>query len=184
MTEILSKNNERPKLTEHKTNSEILPSTKHESSQQTDSNLNKAIESINKRVKNEAVSSESIQIEDKSPVNTSTIYLTKDLKNIAFKRVIKDVQLHLNAPEKIFSNFVHRPSIETISDKSAQTLARPSGLLSGGLFALVGTILLLYMSRRYGFEYNYFIFILLLVTGFLFGIIVEAVINIVLKKHQ
>ncbi|HYF97062.1 MAG TPA: hypothetical protein VD947_03420, partial [Patescibacteria group bacterium] len=62
-------------------------------------------------------------------------------------------------------------------ETSAKTIARPSGLLIGGLSAFVISLVVLAFCRYYGYEYNYLIGILSFPVGFFMGILGEGVIK-------
>lgn len=68
---------------------------------------------------------------------------------------------------------MHNKAVEKVSDGIGKTVARPSGILGGGIVSLLGSCILLYMSKQYGFEYNFFVFFALMGGGFLLGVVLE-----------
>ena len=64
-------------------------------------------------------------------------------------------------------------SKDKVSELTAKTVARPAGMLGGGLCAFLGSLLLLYVSRRYGYEYNFFSLVIFLFAGYVLGFILE-----------
>jgi hypothetical protein len=96
------------------------------------------------------------------------------LKYQAYTRTLAQVQSRLKRPEKTLSKVIHQPIVEAVSEASGKTVARPSGLLGGGICALLGSLLLLYLARRHGFTYNYSIFIIFLVGGYVVGLLLET----------
>ena len=97
-------------------------------------------------------------------------------------QAIKRVQKHLKPSERKFSKVVHNPAVEIISDITGGTVARPSGLLYGGLFSLLSSLALYFISKHYGYEYSYFVGILFFVGGFVFGLLVESTLKIFKKN--
>lgn len=120
------------------------------------------------------------QHKDTSP--EPIIGMQREVKAKAYTHTLSKVRRHLSPSEKTLSKIVHQPVVESLSEVGAKTAARPSGLLAGGVFALLGSIALLYMSKHYGFRYNFFAFILLFVSGFLVGLIAEILTRILSGK--
>jgi hypothetical protein len=110
-------------------------------------------------------------------------FVNKNMKKTAYKKELIKIQHNLKKPQKAFSRFIHIDNIERASDIGAKTVARSSGILGGGIIALLGSSIYLWMSKNYGFSYNYFVFIILFILGFLLGIVVELIIKPFLKKH-
>ena len=66
---------------------------------------------------------------------------------------------------------------------SARTVARPTGLLTGGLFAFVGSFIILLMANHFGYRYNFTLFILLFLSGYVFGCLLDLVVFVVRRKR-
>jgi hypothetical protein len=99
--------------------------------------------------------------------------LQQSMKNRAYKRELTKIRAKLPTASKRFSKVIHHPTVETISNVGAQTIARPSGLLGGSIAAFIGSLILYYMARQYGFRYNYLVMFLLFVAGFAVGAFIE-----------
>jgi hypothetical protein len=119
----------------------------------------------------------SSKTESHAPEPEPVIGTQRQLKANAYRRTLQKVRTHLKPREKALSKFIHQPGIETLSEAGAKTAARPSGLLGGGLAALIGSGTLLYMSKHYGFRYNFFVFVLFFVGGFAAGVIIELLVR-------
>ena len=109
-------------------------------------------------------------------------YVSRELKEMGFRRTLTNTRLRMKAPARAFSKVIHQPVVEKVSEVAGSTVARPSGTIGGGLFALLGSITLLYISKHYGYRYNYFIFILLFVGGFIVGMIIELIVRALLRR--
>lgn len=113
---------------------------------------------------------------EKSHDQPRSHHITKDIKNVTFQRSLVRVRKRLSAPNKVLSSVVHQPVVERVSEAAGRTVARPSGFLGGGLFAFMGTLTLLYVTRKYGYEFNYLVFFMLFIGGFMVGSILELLI--------
>lgn len=98
------------------------------------------------------------------------------LKQTSFEQTIKQVQSKLKGTDKAFSKVVHNKSIDKLSNIGSSTIARPSGILGGSISAFLGSSILLFTAKHYGFSYNYLLLILLFVIGFLIGSSLELII--------
>lgn len=104
------------------------------------------------------------------------------LKKDSYKNLLAQARAQLPAASRQFSKVIHQKNIEAISNVSAQTVARPSGILGGGLGALAGSIVLLYYSKHYGFEYNYSFFLVMFIAGFIAGLAIELLVHFVRRR--
>lgn len=140
-----------------------------------DHSLDRIHESIHK----EAISAKEFTVGETGEDGDQPILgVQKELKATSYQRTLKRVRASLNAADRAFSKIIHHSAIEPISEISSKTLARPSGILGGGIAALVGSGIVLYMARRYGFQYNFTTFLILLVAGFISGIAIEVLIRL------
>ncbi len=105
------------------------------------------------------------------------VYVNKQLKETAYSRTLTRVQKRLSAPSRVFSKVVHSKALDKPSEVVGNTVARPSSMLGGALLAFVGTSILLWVTRRYGYEYNYLAVILLFIGGMAAGLLAEAAIK-------
>jgi ParB-like chromosome segregation protein Spo0J len=109
-----------------------------------------------------------------SALNTGRI--TRADKQQAADRELQRVRRSLNVPARSLSKLIHQPTIRAVSEAAAGTISRPSGLLGGGLTAFLGSSAYLYWAKHVGIRYNYFIWLLLLVGGFMVGLLLEALV--------
>jgi hypothetical protein len=111
-------------------------------------------------------------------------YINHELKDLAYRRTMSRVRTRLSSPEKLFSRMVHAPVVDEVSEFAATTIARPSGILGGSIFALLGSAFVLYLAKHYGFEYNFLLFGLLFSGGFVIGILIELGYNGIKKLRS
>lgn len=132
-------------------------------------------------VTEKAVRSEAISTADAPKKETYVHGLHGAMKQESYERSISRVQQKLSTPEKAFSKVVHNKTVENVSESIGKTAARPSGILGGGIVSLVGSFIVLYMSKKYGFEYNFIMFFIFMALGFVAGVIIELAIYSVRK---
>lgn len=137
--------------------------------------LLQSVNALKARADQEAISAKEYDKPDYESSPSQAFVLHRDLKDDAYRQTLQKAQRHLSGIERTFSKLIHQPAVEAASNTAASTIGRPSGLFTGGLFALLGSSFLLYMSKRYGFSYNYGVFVLCLVSGFMLGLIAELV---------
>jgi hypothetical protein len=103
-------------------------------------------------------------------------HVNRELKAITLKRELKQIRHKLSSPEKSLSKVIHQPTVRAISEATAKSIERPSGLLGGGIMAFVGSLGYLYLAKHIGFTYNYAVFFVFLIGGFAIGIILELLV--------
>lgn len=109
-------------------------------------------------------------------------YSSTGLKEHALNITNKRVQKQLSKPERAFSKLIHQPAVEAVSDAVGATVARPSGLLAGGLMSVIFSLAIFYISRHYGYEYNFMVGLAGLAIGFLTGFIIEGVLKLFRRR--
>lgn len=104
----------------------------------------------------------------------SPMPLGRGLEDHAYKQNLRRAQKSMSAPQRQFSQFIHKRGVETASNIGGATVARPSGLLAGGLFSVLSSLAILYICRHYGYEYNFLVGLVSFAGGFILGILVEG----------
>lgn len=126
-----------------------------------------------------AKSSEDLQVQQKgeSKPQSHSFGVHNELRLENYRRLLGRVQARLKGPEKGFSKVIHNKQVDALSSVGANTVARPIGLLTGGLAAFVGSLIVLLFARHYGFRYNFSLFLLLFIGGYLAGTVIEALVK-------
>ncbi len=134
-----------------------------------------SIETIRDKIEDEAVSGKESAAGDtgRDTQSQHVPIIDRKVKQQTYRKTLHHIQRQLPRSQRAFSKFIHRPVVEAVSEVSAKTVARPSGLFGGGLCALIGSSILVWMSRHYGFYYNFFVFIALVLAGFILGVLLE-----------
>lgn len=144
-----------------------------------------SLEDIRKKVTLEAQSSKDLHLDQyETKPEEKNLYVTKDLKELSYRRILKHVRHQMNTPTRLFSKVVHLRQIENLSEFGTKTIARPIGIIGGALTALMGSIVLLYLSKHFGYSYNYFAFFILFSIGFLGSILIEVLIKVLFHRYR
>lgn len=96
-----------------------------------------------------------------------------ELKAQGLDRILSSVRNRLSAPEKRLSKVIHQPAVEKVSDVAGNTVARPSGILFGGIFSFIGSLGAYLLAKHLGGQLHYSIFAVCFVGGFILGLFVE-----------
>lgn len=116
-----------------------------------------------------------VEIQHEAP---KQLFVNQELKAISFQRTLSRTRKQLSKPERSLSKVIHQPVVDSLSRIGEKTIARPSALFAGGLGALLGSSIMLYMAKHYGFRYNLFVFIALFGAGFVVGLVIEFLLGI------
>lgn len=103
--------------------------------------------------------------------------VNSELKGMAYQRTLNRVRKDLSAPERAFSKVIHNKTIESVSEVASKTVARPSGILAGGIVAFLGSSTFLWLTKHYGYEYNFLLLMMFFVAGFALGLLIELFIR-------
>lgn len=135
------------------------------------------IEEIRSKVESEATAKheqEQDHTRHEKAEHDKPTFINRELKDMAYQRTLKRVRNQLPFVSRNFSKVIHHPVIETVSEIGGKTIARPSGILAGGIAAVIGSSFFLWAARHYGYEYNFLLFALLFAGGFFLGLLIEA----------
>lgn len=108
----------------------------------------------------------------------------KAVKENALNLNLTIARSKLSKPGKAFSRFIHRPVVNSLSEVTGKTLIRPSAILCGGIFTVVGSLYYLYATQKTGYKYNFLVALLLFAGGFVIGLVLEMLYRIVSKRSS
>ena len=147
---------------------------------------NVEVDSLLKSAEAHAISGKEVTVGEgkESSSHSHNLGTQRELKAEAYKKTLKKTQAKLKAPDRVLSKVIHQPVVDAISTIGGKTVARPSGILGGSIFALVGSTWFLYMANHVGFTYNYLVFFLLLAAGFILGLLVELLFKSIQKLRS
>jgi hypothetical protein len=110
---------------------------------------------------------------DASPEGDQPAYIDRAMKRVSLNNELNLIRAKLTPGQHILSRGVHQPTIRQVSDISARTITRPIGLLGGGVLAFCGSLIYLLFSKYVGLRYNYLVFIMLFIIGYLLATAIE-----------
>ncbi len=149
----------------------------------------KSVEALSKArelVDHEAVSGKDVAIEKNSESSASSVQpiINHELKQHMFERTLVHVRKRLPFTQRQLSKIVHSQPIEVLSSAGEKTVARPIGLLGGGLAALAGSSILIYFSRHSGYRYNFLLFLLLFIAGYAVATLLEVLFSLLHRQKH
>ncbi len=149
--------------------------------------VKETLEDIREEAKAEASTTEELASKEaestKQPEDT-TLFVNSDLKNLKYKRTLQSVRKDLKPTERVLSRAIHNQAVDVVSEAVGKTIARPSGLLVGSIFAFVGSSVFLWISKHYGYEYNFLMFAMFFAAGFVIGLMVEMGLRLATRKSS
>ncbi len=110
---------------------------------------------------------------DESSDGDQQQYIDRALKAVSLKNELRSIRQRLPLDQKILSKTIHQPVIRKASDVTSKTIARPIGLLVGGIFAFVGSLIYFFFDKYIGINYNYLVFVLLFILGYVVASLFE-----------
>ena len=181
-------------MSEHLPVKHELPSTPEDSAEpierqpeataETTQQPQESITDIQKDVEKHASSAKELTVDESEASNAQPTMIDRAMKSQTYRHTIGKIQASLPKSQRAFSKVVHQPFIESASEVGSKTIARPSGILGGGIAALIGSVIIVFLSRKYGFTYNFFVLVLLYAAGFIAGMIVELGIYALRKARR
>lgn len=106
-----------------------------------------------------------------------------NLSASARRQNLNNLQRDLTKFEKLASKLMHNAVLYNFSEGFSQTLARPVGLLAGGILAFFVSFGTLILCRYFGYEYNYFVGLAGFALGYTAGLLGELFYKNILRKH-
>lgn len=155
---------------------QLLAQKAEQAEQAKQEKANENLAKIHELAKQEAEQSHKVAVETTTTDDNNIVGLQHSLKATAYERTLSKARQKLPKLARAFSVVSHNAVVEKVSTVSAQTAARPSGLLGGSISAFLGSVIILYFSRHYGFRYNYLVLFILFIGGFLLGVVLELLV--------
>lgn len=164
----------------------IRPKVEHAETKNTHHEHQENLTKIKEKIEKASKSSEELtkthhQAEDEDH-KTTNLHIGAQLSKQGLKQSLKQIQHNLPTYQRPFSKFIHNNAVEKISDAAGSTVARPSGILVGGVFSFISSVGVLTICRYYGYEYNYWIGLVSFVGGFAVGLLLELLARLVKRS--
>lgn len=146
------------------------------------SHANEKLEQAQRLIEKHAVSSEKSHLSQEHSqahnAHRENDYSKHVDQEVSYSQTMVRVRKRLSSLEKPLSKVVHNKVVDTVSESVGKTVARPSSVLGGAFVALIGSSALLWITKHYGYEYNYLAVILLFCVGALLGITTEYLLKL------
>lgn len=146
------------------------------------------LQKIRQKLEGQAQSAKSEKIEladlDQPETVIDPHFIDSTTRKQSLQRILKNVRRQLPGPQRGLSHIIHQPTVDTLSELGSKTVARPSGILGGGICALTGSLAFVYYAKHVGFRYNYLLFGMLFVAGFVVGLIIEIILRLLLRSRR
>lgn len=76
---------------------------------------------------------------------------TKKEREAQYKVVMDDARSHMRPTSRAFSRIIHNRAVETASEITGKTVARPNAILSGSIAAFIITLIVYVIARYFGY---------------------------------
>jgi len=111
-------------------------------------------------------------------------YITASVKKGVYAHTVRNVQSHLTPSERRFSKLIHNESVESLSELGASTIGKPNAIIGGGVFMVMGGLILLITARFFGFSIPLSTLVTLYLIGFIIVATIDYLIRIVPKRSS
>ena len=92
--------------------------------------------------------------------------------------------MHMSAPGRAFSSFIHNKTVEKVSESVGNTVARPNAILSGAVFAFLFTLVIYLVARHNGYPISGSETIASFALGWILGLLFDYIRVLVLGKNK
>lgn len=158
-----------------------------DSAQEHAEKVKETLEDIREEAKEEATTTEELVRQEEKAIKQSedtNLFVNDDLKSLKYKRTLQAVRKDLKPTERVLSKVIHNQAVDAVSEVAGKTIARPSGFLVGSIFAFLGSSAFLWISKHYGYEYNFLMFAMFFAAGFILGLLVELALRLTTHKSS
>lgn len=145
----------------------------------------KAVEQARKQVEQEALFTEEQGSErhgNQEPTSGPAM-VGKKQKQVEYEKTLKEVRSQISAPARIFSQIIHNPTVEKVSDVTGNTIARPNAVLAGSLTAFIVVLSLYLAASYYGYRLSGFELIGSFALGWILGILID-ILRTIFKRRR
>lgn len=127
---------------------------------------------------------QSLHTDSETEHSTAPTWTSPALRNRTFTNVMRSTRRKLSPVDRTFSRVIHNDAVDRASEVGAQTIARPPAILLGALVSLVGSVVVLVIARRSGFEVPPMLFVFLFIGGYLTGLMLDILVRGLAKTFR
>ena len=166
----------------HERNRELAAERERNAAEKNSENL----ESARREALERASSSEKESVKPEKSVETSPAQrrgpASKRERDASFNATMAEVRAQMSAPSRMFSNVIHHPAVEKVSDVVGGTIARPNAIASGAVFSFIFTLAIYLIARFNGYPLSGTETIASFLLGCVLGLIFDYLRLLVLGK--
>lgn len=100
---------------------------------------------------------------------------TKRDMQASYNATMKEVRSQMSGPSRTFSNLIHTPVVEQVSDAIGGSIARPNAILSGAILAFLLTLGVYLVARMNGYPLSGTETIAAFVLGWVIGLVYDYI---------
>lgn len=94
-----------------------------------------------------------------------------------YRHTLRSLQRHFSPAQRRFSQVIHQPTVEKVSDALGKTVARPSVSLGATATAVIVESFFYFTARHYGYVLSGSEILLALLVGGVVGLILEGILK-------
>lgn len=91
----------------------------------------------------------------------------------AYEHTMSEMRSSLSPARRAFSNVIHNPVVENVSEVAGKTVARPNAILGGSMMAFFVVLIVFLVARQYGYPLSGSETILAFGVGWVLGIVFD-----------
>lgn len=120
--------------------------------------------------------------EDNMMATVNHHIVSRQIKNMAYRRLLKRTRRQLPTGNRLASYIIHQPVIDELSEAIAKSFGRPYGLVGAGFFTTLGSISL-YFGSSYTPSVQLSLLVALCATGYVLGCLGEFMMKLAASKN-
>ncbi|HSX41432.1 MAG TPA: hypothetical protein VLF21_02255 [Candidatus Saccharimonadales bacterium] len=105
-------------------------------------------------------------------------------KQASFDHTLRSLRHRMSPSARAFSQFIHQPTVEALSDVAGKTILRPSVTIGATTLAVLFSGFVYFSARHYGFELRGSEIWISLLAGGLLGLIIEFILNMHRRRNR
>lgn len=152
--EILTgQNNERADLPEYeaRAHQERLRAEREKAAERLSDKSERGAESARQEIEQITAEQEPGKHEAPAEKQVERTINSKVARKKAYNSIMSQTRAEMSAPERAFSQVIHNPVVERVSEVAGNTIARPDAILSGAIFAFALTLVIYLVAKQSGY---------------------------------
>ena len=111
-------------------------------------------------------------------------HASKKQRSNSYENTMDHIRSEMRGPARTFSKIIHNSSVEKVSEVVGSTIARPNAIVAGSTAAMIMTLAVFIVAKRYGYQLSGFETIGSFTVGWILGVIYDYIrIGFAGKRH-